>query len=252
MKKIYRNKNKKTKKNNNNKKQTKQKGGNGSRYVSDTQRHDLLKLIEVASAWNEKGQWIIDNDTIVVYDHGKYQLNDFKLFFLDNWSTGYFEDDIKLKTYAKNQYTTKNMAMNCWEFVLLCLYEAKYITKQHIITLYNHNLQREASIIPNFFCIDTAIQNPDKLVPGYIMLEYRERTDRVIYHVGIAVSEKKYIHCLNTNVGIDDYDTKYNKPARGTLIVDPKYLCSTIINLPIIENVMFNTADLFLAMLSLK
>ena len=29
---------------------------------------------------------------------------------------------------------------------------------------------------------------------------------------------------------------------RGTLIVDPEYLCSTIINLPIIENVMF-TAD---------
>ena len=60
--------------------------------------------------------------------------------------------------------------------------------------------------------------------------------------MGIAVSEIKYIQCLN--VGIDDYAPQYNKLNKGILIVDPKYMCSKIIKLPIIKNVMLAMASL--------
>ena len=224
----------------------------------------LTNLIKVATEWDGKGNYINDSNTITASSFPfDPQLDEFKLYFLDTWFIQDNPDNIntKLKTYAKEQYINKKMRMNCWEFVLLCLCETGYITKEHIITLYNHQIQNNPEgrnskgRIPDFFNVDDAINNPETLTPGYVFLRYRKVIDkngnnkRQIWHAGIAVSDENMIDCLDNNVVISNYQPEYNTEDNGTLLVDPRLMCEKIINLVKIDNVPIpvNTKELHIA-----
>ncbi len=202
--------------------------------------HDdkIIKLVKVASSWAGHGRYITDNETIIAHNYPgspPYQFDDFKLFFLSNWTTDDPRLDETLKTYARRQYTNKTMSMNCWEFLLLCLHEAGYVTASHIVTLYNHALKRKGSRIPEFFNLDLSKKNPDQLVKGHIILYYKKSK---IWHVGIAISETEYIHCMGIGVSLSTYHPKYNTDEDGIYLVEPSLMCVDIVNLPVIETTM--------------
>ena len=170
-------------------------------------REDLLR---VANEWIGHGTYarddynislIIEND-YAQSNFDEYIPNDFIIVFTNY---GQFEPVKELYdfllTYSSNRYREKTLAMNCWQFVLLCLLESGYINEEQLTRLYlnyDNNSNRNKRI-PDYFSNEYS-DNPE---PGDIIL-FQQKRDGIIWHVAILLAIKDgvidYIEILGEKV----------------------------------------------------
>jgi hypothetical protein len=201
-------------------------------------REDLLR---VANEWIGHGTYARDdNDISLIIENDyaqsnsdEYIPNDFIIVFTNY---GQFEPVKELYdfllTYSSNRYREKTLAMNCWQFVLLCLLESGYINREQLITLYlnyDNNSNRDKRI-PDYFSNEYS----DKPEPGDIIL-FQGKSDGIIWHVAI-------LSAINIEDGIIDYDVIeilgakvskhkiiYNEEySNNLLFIKPEYLLKPI------------------------
>ena len=134
-----------------------------------------------------------------------------------------------LLTYSSNRYREKTLAMNCWQFVLLCLLESGYINREQLITLYlnyDNNSNRDKRI-PDYFSNEYS-DNPE---PGDIILFQRKR-DGIIWHVAILLAIKDgvidYVEMLGDKV-YKELNVIYNEEYPDNLLfIKPENLLKPI------------------------
>jgi hypothetical protein len=199
-------------------------------------REDLLR---VANEWIGHGTYARDENNISLIiendyaqsNSDEYIPNDFIIVFTNY---GQFETVKELYDflliYSSNRYREKTLAMNCWQFVLLCLLESGYIDREQLITLYlnyDNNSNRDKRI-PDYFSNEYS-DNPE---PGDIIL-FQRKSDGIIWHVAILIAINiedgiiKYdiIHILDENVS----KIKYNEEHPDNLLfIKPENLLKPI------------------------
>ena len=198
-------------------------------------REDLLR---VANEWIGHGTYARDeNDISLIIENDyaqsnsdEYIPNDFIIVFTNY---GQFEPVKELYdfllTYSSNRYREKTLAMNCWQFVILCLLESGYINREQLITLYlnyDNNSNRDKRI-PDYFSNEYS-DNPE---PGDIILFQRKR-DGIIWHVAILLAIKDgvidYVEMLGDKV-YKELNVIYNEEYPDNLLfIKPENLLKPI------------------------
>lgn len=167
-------------------------------------REDLLR---VANEWIGHGTYTRDDNDISLIikndcaqsNSDEYIPNDFIIVFTNY---GQFEQVKELYdfllTYSSNRYREKTLAMNCWQFVLLCLLESGYINREQLITLYLNydNNSNGDKRIPDYFSNEYS-DKPETAEPGDIIL-FQRKIDGIIWHVAILLA-------INIEDGVIDY-----------------------------------------------
>ena len=188
----------------------KQMTGGGQPRQPRQPRDDFL---QAARSWVGKGtyvmegtdmQMIINNDSALTYED-EYIPPDFLIKFA-NYGQYKSVDKLYLllSKYSESRYEDKSFAMNCWQFVLLCLLESKYLTEKQIAMLYMHFMNNpiKDKRIPDYF----GREYSDVGEPGDIILFKKKDGLGTIWHTGILTkiddTTIEYIHMLGYSVGI--------------------------------------------------
>jgi hypothetical protein len=107
-------------------------------------------LIDIARGWVNNGQYITCDGLNPFIDNypGPYVVSDFMILHQDYHIPVEYSF---VKNLSQLAYKNKQMRMNCWQFILLCMKEAGLITKDDIQNLYHVNEHCSDERIPNFF-----------------------------------------------------------------------------------------------------
>ncbi len=216
-------------------------------------REDLLR---VANEWIDKGTYIRENNNIpliVVNESSQnksdqYIPNDFIIVFTNY---GQFKPVRELYdflfAYSSNRYKEKTLAMNCWQFVLLCLLESGYINEKQLKTLYLNfdNNPNSNKRMPDYFSNEYS----DKPEPGDIIL-FQRKSDGIIWHIAILLAiiikdgiiNFKYIEMLGDKVyeAEDIYNQKYPD---NLLFIKPENLLKSSLSNSVMNGIKPATYD---------
>jgi hypothetical protein len=203
-------------------------------------------LIRIANEWVGHGTYVLDNNSMIVKNqskvgfiaHDEYIPFDFLIKFTNY---GQFEfEKVKelfkfLYPYSDARYKDKSLAMNCWQFVLLCLLESEYINEEQLKILYHNfdNNTNEKKRLPDYFG-----KKYSDGKPGDIILFQRKR-DGIIWHVAILteikgngdVIEYEYIQMLRNKVYKSIYIYNEQELEDNLLFITPENLIEPIVSL---------------------
>lgn len=144
-----------------------------------------IQLLEAATSWIGHGRWQIESTNIVWSDINRDKFTEFMILFAD-YSNGFSPKEVL------RSYIDKTMTMNCWQFVLVCMYDAKLIDRIDICKLYYHG-ERLLTVVPVLF--DITHTQKERPVPGDIILYV---IDNKLKHTAICSS------VIDTEIGIID------------------------------------------------
>ena len=137
-----------------------------------------------------------------------YILNDFMVLFGDYYK---FFDNPKykfLKNYSQGNYNSKKLYMNCWQFILLYLYEVYHISKENIELLYN-KIHFEKKRILDVLYKDALLLTQKNLPKKGDILIMKNKFN-ILYHCGIITNiSNNILLCLeifNSPVSIHEYN----------------------------------------------
>lgn len=140
-------------------------------------------LLDKANKWIGHGKYLIEIDAKKTNEN-RHQFSDFIILFGDYFDS--FE-----KGDEDERYLSKNFSMNCWQFVLLCMYEAQLIDGFDIKKLYFHSDSLKKPV-PYFFG-----PNPNKQPSVGDIIVFRTRFCQ-FSHVAICCS------ITETHIGLID------------------------------------------------
>ena len=216
------------------------------------------ELLKVANEWIGHGTYIReDNNISLIVENESWQKksdtyipNDFIIVFTNY---GQFESVRELYdflfAYSSNRYKEKTLAMNCWQFVFLCLLNSGYINKEQLKKLYKNfdNNPNSNKRMRDYFSKEYSV-NPE---PGDIILFQRKR-DGIIWHIGIlseiivkdGIINFKYIEMLWDKVYMTMTDginnEKYND---NILFIKPENLLKSSLSNSVMNGIKPATYD---------
>jgi hypothetical protein len=158
-------------------------------------------LCKVSLGWKGLGGYIEDTEdgSVVVSNYPglpSFVLNDFMLLIAappEGVSDGTWRF---LVCRAKLRLNSKTLTMNCWQFVLLCMVQSGFLSFLDVSRLYQLCTMSHVRI-PERMCSD---ERHDSVVEGDILFFWNIK--HVCWHMGISVSDNRYIHCLGENVAL--------------------------------------------------
>lgn len=178
-------------------------------------------LMEVANAWIGHGTYVLEKNKMIVENQDTKTSDDEYIpydFLIRFANYGQFNSEtVKdlyhriLHSYSDARYADKSLAMNCWQFVLICLLESGYIDEALLKILY-HNYDSNPlkdTRLPDYFG-KTYSSHP---VPGDIIL-FQRKQNGSIWHVAILTAIKnndgdaskyEYIEMLGDKVHQSSY-----------------------------------------------
>jgi len=182
---------------NKNKTQKKMKGGGKTKTKID--------LLKAAESWIGRGTYVKEKGThmdMFIKDNNaqtdteEFIPADFLIRFANYGQYATVDKLYKiLYEYCDSRYKSKSLAMNCWQFVLLCLLESQYLTEEQIQVLYLHYMHNpdKEKRLPDYF----GDEYSDTGVPGDIILFKRDNGKGHIWHIGILKTiDSEYIEYI--------------------------------------------------------
>jgi len=133
------------------------------------------QLLNAAESWIGHGKWQIEPGIIDWNDTNRDKFTEFMIMFAD-YSNGLSQQEVL------RSYINKTMTMNCWQFVLLCMYEARLIDRSDICKLYYHSDQL-LKAVPLLF--DVKYTKKEQPIQGDIILY---AVDNKLQHAAICSS----------------------------------------------------------------
>ena len=171
------------------------------------------ELDKVASQWINKGHYVQEahNNYDVMIDNypslPPYEVNDFMVLISeepDNTWPGLWKF---LHERATKRLKEKQLGMNCWQFVLICLMQSGFLTLEDLKWLYAHAASKPQNRIPDFMHGTTKRTLAHAFQAGDVLFFLK---DKVIWHQAIAVSTSEYVHCLGENVARSSFQPTYD------------------------------------------
>lgn len=207
----------------------------------------INNFISIAKSYIGKGRYIKEGINIIVHNYPltpDYVIQEFRVLFAD-WGNQYSSGKYSfLRDISMKSYKNKQIYMNCWQFILLCLLEANLIDIDNIKLLYYYDSLNKDKRIPDFFIddirnIDTIkyIKNENEPVLGDIIMFKRIGTNE-FWHVAIYICNDKIIEHICNHVSTSFFTSHHKYD--DLYIVSPQVLIRNITNLVHIDNFIPN------------
>jgi hypothetical protein len=204
-------------------------------------REDLLRI---ASKWIGHGTYVVETEDMIVKNNypkspdDEYIPYDFLILFTNY---GQFDSEpVKdlykfLHSYSAAKYADKSLAMNCWQFVLLCLLEAGYIDETHLKILYHNYVSSPVRDkgLPEYF--GKMYSTPP--VPGDIVV-FKRKLGGNIWHIAILatitrVGDTNKYECIEM-LGDKVYKSEYTEQEQdwdNLLFITPENFIEPVLSL---------------------